>query len=63
MAGKHVYCEKPLTLTSEGNQLIRDAGKKYNKVFQVGTLQRSNRSCSAGPSTRCRTGNWATSVK
>ena len=36
-AGKHVFCEKPLTLTLEENQLIRNACKKYNKVFIVGT--------------------------
>jgi predicted dehydrogenase len=41
-AGKHVFCEKPLTLTLEENQLIRNACKKYsNKVFIVGTQRRS----------------------
>jgi len=43
MAGKHVFCEKPLTLTVEEGALIRNACKKYNKVFQVGTMQRANR--------------------
>ena len=42
-AGKHVFCQKPLTLTIEENQLIRAACKKYNKIFQVGTQQRSQR--------------------
>jgi predicted dehydrogenase len=41
MAGKHVFCQKPLTLTIEENKLIRAACKKYNKTFQVGTQQRS----------------------
>ena len=41
-AGKHVYCQKPLTLTIEEGRLIRSACKKYNKqAFQVGTQQRS----------------------
>jgi predicted dehydrogenase len=40
-AGKHVYCEKPLTFTLEENQLIRNACKKYNKAFIIGTWQRS----------------------
>ncbi len=42
-AGKHVFCQKPLTLTIEENQLIRKACKKYDRVFQVGTQQRSQR--------------------
>ena len=43
-AGKHVFCQKPLTLTLEENQLIRNACSKYNKqVFLVGTQQRSSR--------------------
>ncbi len=39
-AGKHVFCQKPLTLTIEENKLIRKAVAKYGKVFQVGTQQR-----------------------
>ncbi len=39
-AGKHVFCEKPLTLTLEENLLIRKAAEKYDRVFQVGTMQR-----------------------
>lgn len=43
-AGKHVFCQKPLTLTLEENQLIRNACKKYNdRVFLVGTQQRSDK--------------------
>ncbi len=43
-AGKHVFCQKPLTLTLEENQLVRAACKKYsNLVFTVGTQQRSDR--------------------
>lgn len=43
-AGKHVFCQKPLTLTLEENQLIRNACKKYSdRVFFIGTQQRSDR--------------------
>jgi len=42
-AGKHVFSQKPLTLTLEENQLIRNACKKHDKqVFLVGTQQRSD---------------------
>jgi predicted dehydrogenase len=41
-AGKHVYVEKPLSHTQwEGQQTIA-AAKRYNKVCQVGTQQRSD---------------------
>ncbi len=43
-AGKHVFCQKPLTLTLEENQLIRQACAKYSdRVFIVGTQQRSDK--------------------
>ncbi len=35
-AGKHVYCEKPMTLTVEQAIEVRNAVRKYKKVFQVG---------------------------
>ncbi|MBN2296787.1 MAG: Gfo/Idh/MocA family oxidoreductase [Pirellulales bacterium] len=42
MAGKHIFIQKPLTLTLKENQLIRNACKKYNdRVVMVGTQQRS----------------------
>jgi predicted dehydrogenase len=35
-AGKDVYCEKPMTLTIAQAFEVREAVKKYGKVFQVG---------------------------
>ena len=35
-AGKHVYCEKPMTHTVQQAIEVRDAVKRYKKVFQVG---------------------------
>ena len=35
-AGKHVYVEKPMTLTAEQAIEVRDAVKRYKKVLQVG---------------------------
>ena len=40
LAGKHVFCQKPLTLTIAENQLIRKAVEKTGKTFLVGTQQR-----------------------
>lgn len=43
-AGKHVFCQKPLTLTIEENKLIRAACEKHTDLqFLIGTQQRSDR--------------------
>lgn len=43
-AGKHVFCQKPLTLTLEENLLIRAAVKKHpHLTFTIGTQQRTDR--------------------
>ncbi|MCL2330122.1 MAG: Gfo/Idh/MocA family oxidoreductase [Phycisphaerae bacterium] len=41
-AGKDVYCEKPLTLTIAEAKLCIDAARKFNRVVQAGSQQRSN---------------------
>ncbi|WP_372894472.1 Gfo/Idh/MocA family protein [Stieleria sp.] len=40
-AGKDVYCEKPLTLTIDEGKQIEKVVQETGKVFQVGTMQRS----------------------
>src|SRR3974390_2893633 len=40
-AGKDVYCEKPLSLTIHEARAMVKAARKYNRVFQTGSMQRS----------------------
>src|SRR5204863_10117875 len=40
-AKKDIYCEKPLTLTIAEARTLIDAVRKHDRVFQVGSQQRS----------------------
>ena len=40
-AGKHVYCEKPATQNPYEGEMVREAVRKYNGVFQMGNQRRS----------------------
>ena len=42
-AGKDMYCQKPLGMTVRECQVIRDTVRRYGRVFQTGTQQRSGR--------------------
>ena len=40
-AGKDIYCEKPLTLTVREGRAMVNATRKFNRVCQTGSMQRS----------------------
>jgi predicted dehydrogenase len=40
-AGKDIYCEKPLSLTVKEGRAMVNATRKNNRVFQTGSMQRS----------------------
>ena len=44
-AGKDVYVEKPLSLTIAEGRVMVDAARRYNRVVQMGTQQRSATHC------------------
>jgi len=41
-AGKDIYCQKPLTLTIDEGKALVKAVRRYGRVFQVGSQQRSS---------------------
>ena len=40
-AGKDMYCEKPLSLTVRQGRIMSDTVRRYGRVFQTGSQQRS----------------------
>ena len=48
LAGKHVYGEKPITLTINEGKLMEKAARRNNVVFQTGSQQRSMRENAIG---------------
>ncbi len=42
-SGKDIYCEKPLSLTIREGRAMVDAVRRYGRVFQTGSQQRSSR--------------------
>jgi predicted dehydrogenase len=40
-AGKDIYCEKPMSLTIKEGRAMVNATRKYDRVFQTGSMQRS----------------------
>jgi len=41
MEGKDIFCEKPLSLTVKEGRAMVNAARKYDRVFQTGSMQRS----------------------
>jgi predicted dehydrogenase len=61
-AGKDIYAEKPMTLTIHEGRLMVQAARKYARVFQCGSQQRSMlRRARSQPwaAATCRTGSIA----
>ena len=47
-AGKDMYTEKPLGVSIREDQICRDAVRRYGRMFQYGTQQRSSAHCRFG---------------
>lgn len=44
-SGRHIYCEKPMSLTIAEGQAMVKAVRRHNVVFQTGTQRRSDQQC------------------
>jgi len=40
-SGKDVYCEKPVAITVEQSQVVVETARRYGRIYQAGTQQRS----------------------
>jgi len=47
-AGKDIYCEKPLSVCIHDDIVCREVVRRYDRVFQYGTQQRSSAHCRFG---------------
>ncbi len=47
-AGKDVFLQKPLSLTIEEGRVLSDTVRRYSRVLQVGSQQRSDQRCRRG---------------
>ena len=43
-AGKHVFCEKPITVDYEKSVLMAEEAKKQNKILNIGVCNRYHKS-------------------
>jgi predicted dehydrogenase len=41
-AGKHVYCEKPMSHSIHEGRMMEKVARKYNRTLQTGSMQRSS---------------------
>ena len=55
-AGKHVYVEKPLSLTMAETRLIVEEAKKSDRIVQVGSQQRTENDTFRKAAAMCRSG-------